>query len=91
MIEIVCDGMAATKSYTREAVDIKSAMQISQRHIRNDPDNWVVIRNAKSSYMIMQEGNYKFGLYEMHTGSCLEEEEDLGNAVSKCWKYLTEK
>lgn len=89
MIEVVCDGMNATKSYTREATDIKLATQITRRHIANDSDNWVVIRNASNSYMIMQEGGEKYGVYDMQPGTVMSTTEDITKAVELCWKYLT--
>jgi hypothetical protein len=89
MIEIVCDGMNATKSYTREVVDVKSATQISKRHIGNDPDHWVVIRNAVRSYMIMQEGAAQYGVYDMATGESISTIDDLAKAIELCWKKIS--
>jgi hypothetical protein len=88
MIEIVCDGMNATKSYTREAIDFKSAVQVAKRHINNDPDHWVVIRNANQSYMVMQEGASQYGIYDMATGECINTTEDLIKAIELCWKKI---
>ena len=85
MIEIVCDGMNATKSYTREAGDVKTAVQIAKRHIGNDTDNWVVVRNTKISRMIMQEGESKYGVYNMGTGLCIQTLEDLTKAIELCY------
>lgn len=89
MIEVVCDGMNATKSYTRGAEDVKAAVQILQRHFKNDPDNWVVIRDDASSLMIMQEGGTKFGMYNPATGECVATGEDLTKIVPLVYTVLT--
>lgn len=89
MIEIVCDGMNATKTYTREAGDIKALMQITKRHIANDPDNWVIVRNEKASYMIMQEGGSKYSIYDMKPGTVMNTQDDIVKAVEMCYNYLT--
>ena len=91
MIEIVCDGMNSTKSYTREVGDVKVATQVVKRHINNDPDHWVVLRDDKMSYMIMQEGDSNYGIYEMAMGMRELTVADLSEAVTVCWKYLTKK